>query len=123
MNTAKTRMTVRSITPETAIIDVYGDINAAAEAPLMEAYNTATAQGGNTLLLNFTGLDYMNSTGIGLLVTLLIRASRQKQRLMAYGLSDHYRQVFELTRLNEAVSIFNDEQDALFAAANGLGRS
>ena len=89
----------------------------------MEAYNTATAQGGNTLLLNFTGLDYMNSTGIGLLVTLLIRASRQKQRLMAYGLSDHYRQVFELTRLNEAVSIFNDERDALFAAANGLGRS
>jgi len=57
----------------------------------------------------------MNSSGIGLLVTLLIRANRQKQRLLAYGLSDHYRQIFDLTRLNEAIIIFNSEADALAA--------
>ena len=45
----------------------------------------------------------MNSSGIGLLVTLLIRIQRQKQRLVAYGLTDHYIQIFELTRLNEAI--------------------
>ena len=56
-------------------------------------------------MLNFTGLDYMNSGGIGLLVTLLVRAQRQRQRVLAFGLSDHYRQIFELTRLDEAVGI------------------
>jgi anti-sigma B factor antagonist len=49
------------------------------------------------------------------LVTLLVRANRQHQRLGAYGLSDHYRQIFELTRLDEAISIFEDESSALAA--------
>jgi anti-sigma B factor antagonist len=67
--------------------------------------------------LNFTGLDYMNSGGIGLLVMLLVRAQRQHQRVLAYGLSDHYRQIFELTRLDEAVSIHDDEGAALAAVS------
>ena len=55
----------------------------------------------------------MNSSGIGLLVTLLVRAQRQKQKLAAYGLSEHYRQIFDLTRLNEAIAIYDSEADAL----------
>ena len=55
----------------------------------------------------------MNSSGIGLLVTLLIRTQRQKQRLVAYGLTDHYIQIFELTRLNEAIEIYASEAAAL----------
>ena len=39
------------------------------------------------IVLNFTGLEYMNSGGIGLLVTLLVRANRHSQRLLAFGLS------------------------------------
>ena len=57
----------------------------------------------------------MNSSGIGLLVTLLIRTNRQKQRLIAYGLTEHYQQIFELTRLNEAISIYQSEAEALAA--------
>jgi anti-sigma B factor antagonist len=47
---------------------------------------------------------------------LLIRANRQNQRLLAYGLSEHYRQIFELTRLNEAIAIYDNEEEALAAA-------
>jgi anti-anti-sigma factor len=68
------------------------------------------------IILNFSGLEYMNSSGIGLLVTLLIRVNRQKQKLLAYGLSEHYRQIFELTRLNEAIGIYATEAEALSAA-------
>jgi anti-sigma B factor antagonist len=57
----------------------------------------------------------MNSGGIGLLVTLLVRANRQKQKLLACGLNDHYRQIFELTRLDEAITIHDSEADALAA--------
>ena len=63
----------------------------------------------------------MNSGGIGLLVTLLVRASRHSQRLLAYGLSDHYRQIFELTRLDEAIGIHDDERAALGAACASRG--
>jgi len=82
---------------------------------LMDAYNRAGAQGARTFLLKFSGLRYMNSSGIGLLVTLLIRVRRQNQRLAAYGLNEHYTQIFDLTRLNEAITIFTDEAEALNA--------
>jgi anti-sigma B factor antagonist len=82
----------------------------------MEAYGRASAQGVQAIVLSFTGLEYMNSGGIGLLVTLLVRAQRQHQRVLAYGLSEHYRQIFELTRLDEAVSIHDSEDDALEAS-------
>jgi anti-sigma B factor antagonist len=55
----------------------------------------------------------MNSGGIGLLVTTLIRAQRKGQSLGAYGLSDHYREIFSLTRLDEAIGIYDNEASAL----------
>jgi anti-sigma B factor antagonist len=96
-----------------SVVDIRGDVTATCEEPLMAAYEQASAAGNQRLVLNFTGLDYMNSSGIGMLVTLLVRANRQRQKLAAYGLSDHYRQIFELTRLDEAIGIFDTEGAAL----------
>lgn len=98
------------------VIDIKGDITSASEEPLMEAYGSATAEGAKRVVLNFEGLEYMNSGGIGLLVTLLVRANRQGQKLSAFGLSDHYKQIFQLTRLDDAISIHDNEQDALAGA-------
>lgn len=110
---ANVTMNVRKANPTASVIDIQGEINAFAENTLMEAYNQASANGVKNIILNFQGLDYMNSSGIGLLVTLLIRANRQKQRLSAYGLTEHYAQIFELTRLNEAIGIYPNESAAL----------
>jgi anti-sigma B factor antagonist len=109
-------MDIRKVNESASILDIKGDVTAASEGALMDAYNRASGEGARTLVLNFTDLEYMNSSGIGLLVTLLIRANRQKQRLVAFGLSDHYRQIFELTRLDEAIGIHEDEEAALAAA-------
>lgn len=107
---------VREVSPATSVIDVEGEITAASEQPLMDAYERAASVRTRSILLNFSELNYMNSGGIGLLVTLLVRANRQKQRLLAFGLSDHYRQIFELTRLDDAIRIYDGEQAALAAA-------
>jgi anti-sigma B factor antagonist len=104
---------VRKIGDAIAVLDIRGEVTGFAENALMDAYNQATSMGARTIALNFTELQYMNSSGIGLLVTLLIRAQRQKQRLVAYGLSEHYVQIFELTRLNEAIGIYEDEPSAV----------
>src|SRR3954453_12265798 len=98
-------MDVRHPTGGGAVVDITGDVTAACEPALMAAYDKASVPGTQKIVLNFTGLEYMNSGGIGMLVTLLVRANRQHQRLAAYGLNDHYRQIFELTRLDEAISI------------------
>jgi anti-sigma B factor antagonist len=103
-------------TGNVGIVDIKGEITAASEDVLMGAYSDASADGARTIALNFGGLEYMNSGGIGLLVTLLVRANRQRQRLLAFGLTEHYREIFELTRLDEAIAIYPDEQEALAAA-------
>lgn len=95
------------------IIDIKGDVTSASEQVLMDAYGEATEQGAKRVVLNFEGLDYMNSSGIGLLVTMLVRAQRHGQTVSAFGLSDHYKQIFQLTRLDDAISIHDTEQEAL----------
>jgi len=117
VNTPMVTMDVRQGTNGTAIVDIKGEVTSACESVLMTAYESAGGADAKRVVLNFSGLEYMNSGGIGMLVTLLVRANRQHQHLAAYGLSEHYQQIFELTRLDEAITIYQDEQSALAGAA------
>jgi anti-sigma B factor antagonist len=116
MNPTGLAVSVRDATAGAAVFDLQGELTAAAEPKLTAAHADADARGARAILLNFGGLDYMNSSGIGLLVMLLIRANRQGQRVLACGLSDHYRHIFELTRLSEAIRLFDSEAAALTVA-------
>jgi anti-sigma B factor antagonist len=113
MSTPALTMEVRRVGESTAVVDIKGEVTAACEPALMLAYEAAGGGATSRLVLNFAGLDYMNSGGIGMLVTLLVRANRQRQQLAAYGLSEHYREIFELTRLDEAITIYDSEESAL----------
>ena len=116
MPEAKIRMQHRSVNGIASIIDIQGELTAFAEKLLMDTYTAASTPTTRAILLNFSGMEYMNSSGIGLLVTLLIRVNRQKQRLLSFGLSDHYRHIFNLTRISDAIHIYENENDALAAA-------
>src|SRR5207248_9401108 len=98
MTTAMTTTAADRIDERTLVIRVRGDVTAASEGPLMAAYSEA-GEKTRVVVLDFTGLDYMNSGGIGLLVTLLVRANRQTQKLLACGVNEQYNPMFALTRL------------------------
>ncbi len=115
MSERSATMEVVQLAPGAAAISIAGDVTAACEQDLMSAHEVATDTGAKRIILDFTEMDYMNSGGIGMLVTLLVRGQRRQQRIAAVGLSDHYRQIFELTRLDEAISLF-DSTDAALAA-------
>ena len=116
MSTQAATLEVRRVNGKAGIVDITGEITAASEEALMEAYEQASADNALAIILNFGELEYMNSGGIGLLVTLLVRTNRMKQRLGAFGLTEHYRRIFGLTRLDEAIAIYDDETTALAAA-------
>lgn len=116
MPQAQVTMDVRKVDESVSVIDVRGELTAFAEGVLMDAYSQASDGGVRAIVLNFEGLEYMNSSGIGLLVTLLIRVNREKQRLLTYGLSDHYRSIFQITRLDDAIGIHGSENEAVEAA-------
>ena len=109
--------TVRRIN-DVAIIDLQGEINAFAEEALNTAYTEATGDNPGGVLLNFKDVDYINSTGIALIVGLLAQARKVGGRLLCYGLSDHYLEVFQITRLSDFINIFPDEESALADVAD-----
>ena len=116
MPQAQVTMDVRKVNDKVSVIDVKGELSAFAEGVLMQAYNQASDGGVRAIVLNFEGLEYMNSSGIGLLVTLLIRVNREKQKLLTYGLTEHYQNIFQITRLDDAIGIYESEEEAVRAA-------
>ena len=116
MAQAQLKMDVRKVSDKVSVIDVEGELTAFAEGVLMDAYNQASDGRVRAIILNFEGLEYMNSSGIGLLVTLLIRINRERQKLLTYGLSEHYRNIFQITRLDDAIGIYDSEEEAVRAA-------
>ena len=78
------------------------------------AYEQAATADAATSFSNFGGVDYINSTGIALIVGLLAQARKDRQSLVrACGLADHYREIFEITRLSDFMQIFPDEESAV----------
>ena len=120
MSTTQLEAGVRRVDDDVAVIELRGDVTAAGEAELMAAYRAACTDEPRGIALDFTGLDYMNSGGIGMLVTLVVRAKRARQHVTAYGLSEHYRQILQLTRIDEVISVHPDEHQAVEAARIGV---
>jgi anti-sigma B factor antagonist len=90
-----------------------GDVDIAADQTLADAYGAAAAAGAHRVVLDFGRVDYINSTGIALIVRLLAEARRDHRDVVAEGLSDHYREIFRITRLSDYLTI----ADAPFPAS------
>lgn len=97
------------------IIDMQGEINSAADAALSAAYAEAVTHQPAAIVLNFSQVEYINSTGIALIVGLLAQSRKAHRLLEVYGLSDHYLEIFTITRLADFMKIHPDETSALVA--------
>lgn len=95
-----------------AVLALHGDVNASAEAALQSAYGEATSGDPSAVVLDFADVEYINSTGIALIVGLLAQARAREVQVRASGLSDHYREIFEITRLADFMTIEEGEDDA-----------
>lgn len=104
-------------TTRMAILDLHGEINGQADQVLVAAYAEAIVRestpGQTSVALNFSAVNYINSTGIALIVGLLAEARKTKRQLKVYGLSEHYMEIFYITRLADFMQIFPDERSAL----------
>jgi anti-sigma B factor antagonist len=107
------RFGIRIPRARVVVLDVSGDLRADAREDLERAYADAAAREPDTVVLNLTDLDYMDSTGIALLVGLLARTRRDGRELSAYGLSEHYREIFAVTRLSDFIHVYDDEPGAV----------
>ena len=114
MTTGLVEVRVRHLTA-LAVLDLGGDITSQAQEDLGAAYAEAIQIDPSAVLLNFTSVGYINSTGIALLVGLLAQARGEHRRVMACGLTPHYTEIFEVTRLADFMDLFPTEDDAIVA--------
>ena len=96
-----------------SVLDLFGDIDGFADAALDTAYSEAETHDTPAIMLNFANVGYINSTGIALIVGLLARARKNHRRVVTCGLSEHYREIFNITRLSDFMTVFADEESAL----------
>ena len=103
----------------TAVLELTGELNSSASTVLMPAYEKAVAAGDyRTVVLDFAGVDYINSTGIALVVSVLARARAEGRTLIAAGLTEHYREIFTITRLSDYLLMYPDVEAALASPAD-----
>jgi anti-anti-sigma factor len=102
------------VLPGAAVIELSGEVDGSAAAVLTGAYERAvnSAPGDpadlGTVVLDFAAVDYINSTGIALIVSVLARARAERRKVVASGLSPHYREIFDITRLSDFIELFPD---------------
>ena len=100
--------------PGAAVIELRGEVDGSAAAVLNAAYERAVEAGHaadsdpGTVVLDFAAVDYINSTGIALIVSVLARARAERRKVVASGLSAHYREIFDITRLSDFIELFPD---------------
>lgn len=114
MATGLVEVRVRHLTA-LAVLDLGGDITRQAQDDLAAAYEEAVEIDPAAVLLNFENVSYINSTGIAVLVGLLARARREQRKVLASGLTPHYVEIFEVTRLADFMDLFDTEEDAIAA--------
>jgi len=101
--------------PGAAVIELSGEIDGSAGAVLTDAYGQAVTPEADpaTVVLDFSAVDYINSTGIALIVSILARARAERRKVVASGLSPHYREIFDITRLSDFIELFPDLDHAV----------
>ncbi|MDX1449666.1 MAG: STAS domain-containing protein [Acidimicrobiia bacterium] len=87
-----------------------GDLTGAARETVEAAYARAEAP---VIVLDFTEVGYINSTGIAIVVGVLARARADGRQVRAFGLDEHYRKIFQITRIADFMAIFDDEMAAV----------
>jgi anti-sigma B factor antagonist len=90
----------------TAVVRIAGEVDGSAKTVLPAAYADAvTTRQPATVLLDFHDVDYINSTGIAVIVSVLAQARANGVHIAAAGLSEHYRHIFTITRLVDYMEV------------------
>jgi anti-anti-sigma factor len=98
---------------EAKVIELHGDVSADGEDLIKSAYHAAIADDGGPVLINLAGADYINTSGISVLIAIGMEAKEQGVTVVVSGASPHYKKVFDLVRFSSFVSMFDDEPSAL----------
>ena len=92
-----------------------GDIASTSKDAVLGTYQALPKAANKIILLDFTKVDYINSSGIALVIQLLIEASNSAQKVYAFGLSAHFVKVFTMVGITKYAGLFPTQAEAMAA--------
>ena len=95
------------------ILNIQGDITAFSEPFLNDAYQTASSQDADKILLIMEEDAYINSGGIAVLIQLLAQTKQRKQRIGITGISEHFKKIFNMVGITKFAKIYSTVEVAL----------
>jgi anti-sigma B factor antagonist len=99
-----------------AVMRFEGDITSTSEEAVLGKYRSLDAA-TKKILLDFSKVPYLNSSGIALVIQLLMAASKVPQKVVCFGLSAHFVKVFTMLGLAKYTTLHADEAAARAAVA------
>ena len=90
-----------------------GDIASTSKDAVLGAFQALPKETARLVLLDFSKVDYINSSGIALVIQLLIEASNSGQKVAAFGLSAHFTKVFTMVGITKYAGLFQSQAEAL----------
>lgn len=89
-----------------------GDISSASQDAVLGTFSRLPARDSGRLLLDFAKVDYINSSGIALVIQLLMQASKVGEQVAMFGLTPHFQKVFAMVGITKYATICADEAAA-----------
>lgn len=120
MSELVTRVTIEEI-PCTSgdsitVLRFSGDITSASQPAILGTYE-GLPEPVKRILLDFSKVEYLNSSGIALVIQMLIAASKRGQTIRTFGLSPHFQKVFTMVGITKYTSLHPDQASACAAFA------
>jgi anti-sigma B factor antagonist len=92
-----------------------GDIASTSKDAVLGTYQGLAKETNKLILLDFSKVDYINSSGIALVIQLLMEAANSAQKIYAFGLSAHFTKVFTMVGITKYAGLFPSQTEALAA--------
>ncbi len=97
---------------EFTTLNLKGRLDITSSSTLKEDVLRQVQQGKRNLILNLNQVDFINSSGLGALVSILKEVRLAKGRIVLSNLASYVREIFEITQLSNIFEIFDSEADA-----------
>jgi anti-sigma B factor antagonist len=95
------------------VVSVYGELDVATSPSLRERLIRLVGDGSTRLVLDLEGVDFLDSTGLGTIVSALKRARTHGGDLRLVCTEARIRRLFEITGLDKAVPLHASLDDAI----------
>jgi anti-anti-sigma factor len=97
---------------EIGILDISGEITSFSEVVIDQAYENLSKTDLKKIIINFSDVNYINSAGMAVIISVLTKCRERQQSLRGFGLTGHFQKIFDMVGITKYMAHFGTEEEA-----------